>query len=86
MEGKWSVPPRRGGALTKIAKELIALLVAVVVLVGLGVAYAANTTRHTTSPAKGDHAGKDDSLLAEGLDGLVGRWLGDDEDPGEPPD
>ena len=86
VEGKWSVPPRRGGALTKIAKELIALLVAVVVLVGLGVAYAANTHPTHYVASKGDHAGKDDSLLAEGLDGLVGRWLGDDEDPGEPPD
>jgi hypothetical protein len=40
---KCRLPPRRGGVLTKIAKELIALLDAMVVLVGLGVAYAANT-------------------------------------------
>jgi hypothetical protein len=35
---------------------------------------------------RGDHPGKDDTLRAEGVDGLVGRWLGDAEDPGEPPD
>ena len=34
----------------------------------------------------GDHPGKDDTLLAEGVDGVVGGWLGDAEDPGEPPD
>jgi hypothetical protein len=38
-------------------------------------------------PAKGrDYPGKDDSLLAEGVDALLGRRLGDDEDPGEPAD
>jgi hypothetical protein len=34
----------------------------------------------------GGHPGKDNALLAEGVDALLGRWLGDDEDPGEPPD
>ena len=34
---------------------------------------------------KGDHQGMDDTLLMDGVDGLVGRWL-DPEDPGEPPD
>jgi len=58
VEGKWSVPPRRGGALTKIAKELIALLVAVVVLVGLGVAYAANTHPTHYVASKGGPCGQ----------------------------
>ena len=56
-------------------------------LVGACIAYAANTyPAHYAAIKGGDHPGKDDSLLAEGVDGLVGRWLGDDEDPGEPAD
>ncbi len=42
-EMKWRLPLKRGRAGTQTAKELIALLVAMVVLVGAGVAYAANT-------------------------------------------
>jgi hypothetical protein len=61
-------------------------LVVMVVLVVAGLAYAANTYPAHYSASKGDHPGKDDALLAEGVDGLVGRWLGDAEDPGEPPD
>ena len=41
--GKWRFPLKRGGVLTKGAKELIALLVAMVVLVVTSIAYAANT-------------------------------------------
>jgi hypothetical protein len=86
-EMKWRLPPKRGGALTQTAKEIIALLVATLVLVGACVAYAANTyPAHYAANKGGDHPGKDDSLLAEGFDGLVGRWLGDAEEPGEPPD
>ena len=81
---KGRLPPKRGGALTKSAKELIALLVGMVVLVGAGVAYAANThPAHYAAIKGGDHPGKDDSHLAEGLDGLLGEWVGDGEDPGE---
>jgi hypothetical protein len=86
--GKWRFPLKGGGVLTKGAKELIALLVAMLVLVVAGMAYAANTyPAHPYAASNGgDHQGKDDTLLAEGADGLVGRWLGDAEDPGEPPD
>jgi hypothetical protein len=42
-EMKCRLPLKRGRAGTQTAKELIALLVAMVVLVGAGVAYAANT-------------------------------------------
>ena len=85
--GKWRLPLKRGGVVTTRTKELIALLVALVVLVGAGVAYAANTyPAHYAASKGGDHPGKDDSLLAEGVDGLLGRWLGEAEDPGEPPD
>jgi hypothetical protein len=77
---------------TKGAKEIIALLVAIVVLVVTGLAYAANSAPvHPNAAAsnggdpKGDHQGMDDILLVDGVDGLVGRWL-DAEDPGEPPD
>ena len=54
--------------LTKGAKELIALLVAMLVLVGAGMAYAANTyPAHPYAASNGgDHQGKDDTLLAEG--------------------
>jgi hypothetical protein len=50
---KWRLPPKGGGALIQRAKELIALLVAMVVLVGLGVAYAANTYPAYYSASKG---------------------------------
>jgi hypothetical protein len=36
-------PTKEGGVLTNRAKELIALLVTMMVLVGAGMAYAANT-------------------------------------------
>ena len=76
-----------GGALTTSSKELIALLVAMLVLAGAGVAYAATTyLAHYAAIHGRDHPGKDDTLLAEGVDGLLGRWQGDAEDPGEPPD
>jgi hypothetical protein len=42
-----------------------------VVLVGAAVAYAANTYPTHYAASKGGQ-GKDDSLLAEGADGLVG--------------
>jgi hypothetical protein len=41
---KWRLLPKRGGAGKQSAKEIIAPLVAMVVLVALGVAYAANTS------------------------------------------
>jgi hypothetical protein len=84
---KVRLPPKRARAGKQSAKELIALLVAMVVLVGAGVAYAANTyPAHYSAIKGGDHPGKDDPLLAEGIDALLGRWLGDNEDPGEPAD
>ena len=64
----------------------MALLVAVLLLVGVGVAYAANSYPADYAALSEDHLGRVDSLLAEGLDGLLRGWLGDDEDPGEPPD
>jgi hypothetical protein len=39
---KRNLQPKRAGALTQTAKEIIALLVAMVVLAALGVTYAAN--------------------------------------------
>jgi hypothetical protein len=45
--GKWRFPPKRGGALTKTAKELIAtLLAALVVLVVAGVAISQSYIGH----------------------------------------
>jgi len=85
------LPPERVGAPTKGAKGIIALLVALVVLAVTGLAYAANSyPAHPNAASnggdpKGDHQGMDDTLLLDGADGLVGRWL-DPEDPGEPPD
>jgi hypothetical protein len=76
--------------LTKGATKIIVLLVVMVVLVVTGVAYAANSYPAPPNAAsnggdhKGDHQGMDDTLLLDGADGLVGRWL-DPEDPGEPP-
>jgi hypothetical protein len=63
------------------AKVLIALLAAVLLLVGAGVAYAANSPSDTRST--GDHAtqvgGDEDSDR-----GLLREWLGDDADePGD---
>jgi hypothetical protein len=47
-------------------------------------AYAANTyPAHYATSLGEDHPGKDDSHLAEGLDGLLGEWVGDGEDPAE---
>jgi hypothetical protein len=43
---KWRFPPKRGGALTKTAKELIALLAAMVVLVVAGVAISQTFIGH----------------------------------------
>jgi hypothetical protein len=43
---KWKLPPKRGGVLTHRAKRLIALLVAMVVLVALGVAISQSYIGH----------------------------------------
>jgi hypothetical protein len=50
---KWRLPPKGGGSLTQTAKELIALLVAMLVLVGAWMAYAANTHPAHYSASKG---------------------------------
>lgn len=66
------------------AKKIIAFLVVTLVLVVAGVAYAANgypAQPHAASNG-GDNQGIDDTLLVDGLDGL----LGETEDPEEPPD
>jgi hypothetical protein len=59
------------------------LLVAMLVLGGAGVAYAAGSYPVDYAAPSGNQQGKDDSLLAEGVDGLLGGWLGDAKDPGE---
>ena len=64
--------PKRDRVLTQRAKRLIALLVAMVVLVALGVAQ--HLRGILLSQQREDPAGNDDSLLAEGLDGLVDGW------------
>ena len=46
-------PTKEGGALTQTAKELIALLVAMLVLVGACMAYAANTYPAYYAASKG---------------------------------
>ena len=67
------------------AKKIIVLLVAMVVLVVTGLAYAANSyPAHPNAASnegdhKEDHQGIDDTLLVYGLDGL----LGEAEDPEE---
>lgn len=69
---------------TKGAKKIIASLVATLVLVVAGVAYTANgypAPPHAASNG-GDNQGIDDTLLVDGIDGL----LGETEDPEEPPD
>jgi hypothetical protein len=58
-------------------KRLLALLAAMVVL-GSGVAYAAN--RYPEGKC-GDPVDRDDSLLAEGTDGWLGKWIGDADEP-----
>jgi hypothetical protein len=67
--------------LTKGAKKMIALLVALVVLVVSGLAYAANgfPARTDAASEEGDHQGIDDMPVVGGLDGL----LGDAKDPEE---
>ena len=50
-------PTKEGGALTQTAKELIALLVVMVVLVVAGLAYAANTNPAHYSASKGGPPG-----------------------------
>jgi hypothetical protein len=50
---KWRLPPKGRGSLTQTAKELIALLVAMVVLVGACMAYAANTYPAYYAASKG---------------------------------
>jgi hypothetical protein len=54
---KWRLLPKRGGVLTQTAKELIALLVVMVVLVVAGLAYAANTNPAHYSASKGGPPG-----------------------------
>ena len=55
---KWKLPPKRGGVLTHRAKRLIALLVAMVVLVALGVAISQSPIGHwmarVVAPLVGD--------------------------------
>ena len=67
--------------LTKGARKIIALLVAMVVLVVSGIAYAANSFPAHPDAASdgGDHQGIDDMPVVGGLD----RLLGDAEDPEE---
>ena len=50
----------------------------VVLLHGSGVAYAAN--RYPEGKC-GRPVDKDDSLIAEGADGLLGPWIGDADEP-----
>lgn len=50
---KWRLRLKRGGAATQTAKQLIALLVAMLVLVGAGLAYAANTYPAHYAASKG---------------------------------
>ena len=74
-------PPKGGEGLTKGAKKMIALLVAMVVLVVSGLAYALNNfpARPDAASDRGDHRGIDDMPVVGGLD----RLLGDAEDPEE---
>ena len=68
--------------LTKGAKKIVALLVAMVVLVVSGVAYAVNSfpARPDAAASEGrDHRGIDDMPVVSVLD----RLLGDDEGPEE---
>ena len=68
--------------LTKGAKKIVALLVAMVVLVVSGIAYAVNSipARPDAAASEGrDHRGIDDMPVVDGLDGL----LGNAEDPEE---
>lgn len=67
---------RRATSVRNDMKRLLALLAATVVL-GSGVAYAAN--RYPEGKC-GDPVDKDDSLLAEGADGWLGKWIGDADD------
>jgi hypothetical protein len=59
-------------------KRLLLALLAAMVVLGSGVAYAAN--RYPEGKC-GDPVDKDDSLLAEGADGLLGSWIGDADEP-----
>jgi hypothetical protein len=68
--------------LTKGAKKMMVLLVAMAVLVVSGVVYAANShpARPDAAASEGrDHQGIDDMPVVDGLDGL----LGNAEDPEE---
>lgn len=84
LPGKWRLALERVSVFTQGAIKIIALLVATVVLVVAGVAYAANgypAHPHVASNG-GDNQGIDDTLLVDGLDGL----LGEAEDPEKPPE
>jgi hypothetical protein len=75
-------PPKADEVLTKGAKKMMVLLVAMAVLVVSGVVYAANS--HPAPPESAasdgrDHQGIDDMPVVDGLDGL----LGNAEDPEE---
>jgi hypothetical protein len=59
-------------------KRLLLVLLAAMVVLGSGVAYAANRYPEGTC---GHPVDKDDSLLAEGADGLLGPWIGDADEP-----
>jgi hypothetical protein len=66
--------------LTKGVKKIVALLVAMVVLIVSGLAYAANSFPARPDASEGgDHQGIDDMPVVGGLD----RLLGDAEDPEE---
>jgi hypothetical protein len=59
-------------------KRLLLALLAAMVVLGSGVAYAAN--RYPEGKC-GDPVERDDSLLAEGADGWLGPWIGDADEP-----
>jgi hypothetical protein len=66
-EKEMEVPTKEGRSAHKDSEGAHSVLVAMLVLVGLGVAYAANIyPAHYAAIKGGDHPGKNDSLLADG--------------------
>jgi hypothetical protein len=72
-----------GKIIAQKVKILITLLAVMVVLVG-GVAYAANSYPVAHAAKCGDPVDEDDSLLVEGSDRWLGdrEWVGDADEPG----
>lgn len=80
-----SLPERRNGKRVAQKVKILITLLAMMVLVGGGVAFAANSYPVAHAAKCGDPVDEGDSPLVEGSDRWLGdrEWVGDADEPGD---